>query len=162
MRLFKVASGYAPLLNKAYNVIITHPEILSTVFDKKEFIRDYLLLKNLTLISNEISELKEIINKTLMAINSDTLNGAWISKPKMDKPPPTSLNVKLYKNITKNSLTEKEFKLISGIILFVRISPETIRPYCSGTGNKVHPTPIKNRECLQVNPKCLRVIRVCL
>ena len=75
MGLFKAANGYAPLLDKAYNAVIAHPEIMPAVFDKEEFIRDYQLSKNLTLIDNEINELNESVSKTLMAINSDTLNG---------------------------------------------------------------------------------------
>ena len=75
MSLFKAAKGFAPLLDKAYNTLIAHPEIMPFVFDKEEFIRDYQLSKNLTIIDDEINELSESVSKTLMAINSDTLNG---------------------------------------------------------------------------------------
>ena len=69
MSLFKAANGYAPLLDKAYNAVTAHPEIMPAVFDMEEFIRDYQLSKNLTLIDNEINELNESVSKTLMAIN---------------------------------------------------------------------------------------------
>jgi len=75
LSLFKAANGYAPLLDKAYHVVVDHPEILPAIFDKEEFIKDYQLSKDLTPIDNQINQLSESVTKTLMAINSDTLNG---------------------------------------------------------------------------------------
>lgn len=73
--LFKAGNSFAPLLDKAYHVVIDHPEILPAVFDKEEFIRDYLLSKDLTPIDNQINQLSESVSKTKMAIDSDALNG---------------------------------------------------------------------------------------
>jgi len=73
--LFKPGNTFAPLIDKAYQVVIDHPEILPSVFDKEEFIRDYQLSKDLTPIDNQINELSESVSKTLMAISSDALNG---------------------------------------------------------------------------------------
>lgn len=74
--LFKAANGYAPFIEKAYNSVNDHPEILPAVFDKDEFIRDFQLSKDLTIIANQTKELAEGLEKTLMAINSDALTGA--------------------------------------------------------------------------------------
>lgn len=74
--LFKAANGYAPFIEKAYNSVNDHPEIMPAVFDKDEFIRDFQLSKDLTLIANHAKELAEGLEKTLMAINSDALTGA--------------------------------------------------------------------------------------
>jgi hypothetical protein len=72
--LFKPGNTFAPLIDKAYHVVVDHPEILPAIFDKEEFIKDYLLSKDLTPIDNQINELSESVSKTLMAINSDALN----------------------------------------------------------------------------------------
>lgn len=73
--LFKPGNTFAPLIDKAYQVVVDHPEILPSIFDKEEFIRDYQLSKDLTPIDNQINELSESVSKTLMAISSDALNG---------------------------------------------------------------------------------------
>ena len=75
MSIFKAGNAYAPLLDKAYHVVVDHPEILPAVFDKEEFIKDYLLSKDITPIVNQVNQLSESLTKTLMAINSDTLSG---------------------------------------------------------------------------------------
>jgi hypothetical protein len=74
MSIFKAGNAYAPLLDKAYHVVVNHPEILPSVFDKNEFIRDYQLFKDLTPIDNQVNQLSESVSKTLMAICSDALN----------------------------------------------------------------------------------------
>ncbi len=74
--LFKPGNSFAPLIDKAYQVVLDHPEILPSVFDKEEFIRDYLLSKDLAPIDNQINELAESVGKTKIAIDSDALNGA--------------------------------------------------------------------------------------
>lgn len=73
--LFKAANGFAPLIEKAYHTVSDHPEIMPTIFNKDEFIKDYQLSKDLTPIVNQIKEITESLEKTLMAINSDALNG---------------------------------------------------------------------------------------
>jgi len=72
--LFKPGNTFAPLIDKAYHVVVDHPEILPAIFDKEEFIKDYQLSKDLTPIDNQINEHSESVTKTLMAINSDALN----------------------------------------------------------------------------------------
>ena len=74
--LFKVGNAYLPFIEKAYQTVLTHPEILPGVFDKDEFIRDYNLLVSLRPIFNQINELAEGIQKTFMAVGSDTMVAA--------------------------------------------------------------------------------------
>ena len=49
---------------------------MPSVFDINEFKKDYLLVKDLTLIANQINELADSIQNTLMAANSDAMAGA--------------------------------------------------------------------------------------
>ncbi len=74
--IFKVGNAYLPFIDKAYQTVLAHPEILPPVFDKQEFLRDYALLSNLRPIFNQINELAEGIKKTFMAVGSDSLLSA--------------------------------------------------------------------------------------
>jgi hypothetical protein len=71
--LMKAGNSYAPLLDKAYAVILAHPEIMSAVFPIEEFKKDYLLFKDFAPIASRIGELAESAQKTLMALSSDTM-----------------------------------------------------------------------------------------
>ena len=71
--LFKVGNAYLPFIDKAYQTMVAHPEILPPVFDKDEFIRDYNLLSTLRPIFTQIDELAESIRKTFTAVGSDAL-----------------------------------------------------------------------------------------
>jgi len=71
--LVKVGNAFLPFIEKAYQVVLTHPEILPPVFDKEEFIRDYELLITLRPLFNQIKELAESVQKTFMAVGSDTM-----------------------------------------------------------------------------------------
>jgi len=71
--LFKVGNAYLPFIDKIYQVVTTHPEILPTIFDREEFIRDYELFNSIRPILNQINELAEGIQKTFIAVGSDTL-----------------------------------------------------------------------------------------
>jgi hypothetical protein len=74
--LFKAGTGYAPFVEKAYNAINAHPQIMAGVFDLEEFKKDYVLSKDLTTIVNQIDELADSLNNTLIAVNSDAMAGA--------------------------------------------------------------------------------------
>ncbi len=74
--LFKVGNAYLPFIDLAYQTMMAHPEILSGIFDKDEFTRDYNLLNTLRPIFNQINELAESIQKTFIAVGSDTLIAA--------------------------------------------------------------------------------------
>ena len=71
--LFKVGNAYLPFIEKAYQTVIAHPEILPAVFDKDEFLKDYSLLVALRPIFNQINELAESIQKTFTAVGSDAM-----------------------------------------------------------------------------------------
>jgi hypothetical protein len=71
--LFKVGNAYLPFIDKAYQVMVAHPEILPPVFDQDEYIRDYNLLSTLRPIFTQIDELAESIRKTFTAVGSDAL-----------------------------------------------------------------------------------------
>ena len=71
--LFKVGNAYLPFIEKAYQTVIAHPEILPAVFEKDEFLKDYNLLIALRPIFNQINELAESIQKTFMAVGSDAM-----------------------------------------------------------------------------------------
>ena len=74
--MFKVGNTYLPFIDMAYQTMIAHPEILSGVFDKEEFQKDYALLSALRPIFNQINELAEGIQKTFMAVGSDSMIAA--------------------------------------------------------------------------------------
>jgi hypothetical protein len=74
--LFKAGNGYAPFVEKAYNVVINHPEIMPGVFDVNEFKRDYLLSKDLTEIVDLVHQISDSLTDTLTAVRSDAVNGA--------------------------------------------------------------------------------------
>ena len=71
--LFKAGDGYAPFMDKAYNAAIDHPEILPGIFDVEEFKKDYRLAKDIIPIVNMVNELAEGLQKTQIAVNSDTM-----------------------------------------------------------------------------------------
>jgi len=74
--LFKVGNAYLPFIDKAYQTVTTHPEILPGIFDKDEFTKDYELLSSLRPILTQINELAEGIQKTFFAVSSDSMVAA--------------------------------------------------------------------------------------
>ncbi len=74
--LFKVGNAYLPFIDKAYQTMVAHPEIIPLVFNKDEFIQDYNLLSTLRPIFTQINELAESIQKTFTAVGSDALVAA--------------------------------------------------------------------------------------
>jgi hypothetical protein len=74
--LFKVGNGYAPFVEKAYNVVTAHPDILSGVFDAPEFKKDYQLSKDLAAIVDQMRQLTDSLNDTLVAVSSDAITEA--------------------------------------------------------------------------------------
>mgnify|MGYP001810422100 CR=1 FL=1 len=71
--LFKVGNAYLPFIDKAYQTMVAHPEIIPPVFNQEEFIQDYNLLSTLRPIFTQINELAESIQKTFTAVGSDAL-----------------------------------------------------------------------------------------
>ena len=74
--LFKVGNAYIPFIEKAFQTMLAHSEIIPPVFNKEEFIQDYNLLVSLRPIYNQINELAESIQKTFQAVGSDSLISA--------------------------------------------------------------------------------------
>jgi hypothetical protein len=74
--LFKVGNAYLPFIDQIHEVVVTHPEILPTIFDKEEFLRDYDLFSAIRPILNQVNELAEGLQKTYTAAGSDTLVAA--------------------------------------------------------------------------------------
>jgi len=73
----KVGNAYSPFIEKAYNAVNSHPEIMSSLFSIDEFKKDYQLIKDLTPILNQIKELAESIQDTIFAVNSDAMSEAF-------------------------------------------------------------------------------------
>lgn len=74
--IVKLGNAYLPFIEKVYQTVLNHPEILPGVFDKVEFIQDYKLLMALSPIVNQMNELAESLQKTFYAVGSDTLVAA--------------------------------------------------------------------------------------
>jgi len=74
--LFKAGNAYLPFIDKAFQAMQAHPEIIPPVFNKEEFERDYQLLSALRPIFNQVNELAEGIQKTFQAVGSDSLVAA--------------------------------------------------------------------------------------
>jgi hypothetical protein len=73
MSLVKVGTTFLPFIDKAYQTVKDHPEILSGVFDKDEFFRDYELVGKIRPILNQINQLAEGLQKTYYAVVSDAM-----------------------------------------------------------------------------------------
>jgi len=71
--LFKAGKGYASFLEKAYNAVCDHPEIIPAVFNIEEFKKDYILAKDLAPILNQVNELAMALEHTVLAAKSDAL-----------------------------------------------------------------------------------------
>lgn len=71
--IVKAGKGYAPLLDKASQVVADHPEILPRVFPIEEFRKDYQLYRDLAPIQVLLDELGEGVGKTMIALSSDTM-----------------------------------------------------------------------------------------
>lgn len=63
--LFKVGNAYLPFIEKAYQTMQAHPEIIPPVFNQDEFASDYQLLNALRPIFDQINELAESIQKNV-------------------------------------------------------------------------------------------------
>jgi hypothetical protein len=69
----KVGNVMLPFLDKIYNAVEAHPEILPSIFNKDEFVKDYQLTKELVPILNSLAELTSAVQNTLYAANSDSM-----------------------------------------------------------------------------------------
>ncbi|HET7733193.1 MAG TPA: hypothetical protein VFK73_05075 [Paludibacter sp.] len=71
--IIKLGNAFLPFIDKIYQTVNDHPEILSGVFNKEEFLSDYALLNSLRPIVNQMNELAEGVQKTFYAVGSDVL-----------------------------------------------------------------------------------------
>lgn len=115
--MVKAGNSYAPFVEKAYNAINAHPQIMAGVFDIEEFKRDYTLSKDLTAIKSQVEQLAVSLNNTLLAANSDAMNAALevyaAVKQNRDKVPGLSVvsdEMSEFFKKTRRKGTEKELK----------------------------------------------------
>ncbi|HEX3043623.1 MAG TPA: hypothetical protein VHY08_02635 [Bacillota bacterium] len=71
--LYKAGPKLFPLIEKSYQFVRQHPELLPEVFDAAEFKRKYQLWKDLVPIINLVKGLADGLENTDMAIKSDLL-----------------------------------------------------------------------------------------
>ena len=71
--LFKASNSYQPLMEKAHSVVESHSEILPGTFDKEEFLRDIELLHALKPVQEQIAQLSDALNDTMIALSSDVM-----------------------------------------------------------------------------------------
>ena len=57
--LFKAGDAYSSFLDKAYNTITDHPEIMPSIFDKEEFKKDYIFAADLMPIIAKVRSILE-------------------------------------------------------------------------------------------------------
>jgi len=75
-QLFKVGENFKPFLQKALNVINTHPEIMPGTFNTVGFKKDYNLCYSLESLSVNVTALARALDDTLTAAGSDALSAA--------------------------------------------------------------------------------------
>jgi hypothetical protein len=71
--LFKAGDIYSNFIKEAYEAVTAHPEIMPPAFDLAEFKKDYTLMQDLLPIYNQVIELADGLEKTMIAVNSDTM-----------------------------------------------------------------------------------------
>lgn len=70
---FKVGNTYIPFIDKAYQTVCDHPEIMSGLFNMDEYKKDYQLSKDLQPILTQINELSTALQSTIFAVQSDCM-----------------------------------------------------------------------------------------
>ena len=75
-KFFKPGNAYQPLLNLAMRTADTHPDILPAVFNREEFKKNSELYAAVAPIAMRVSMLHTGLQKTQIAVGSDTLKGA--------------------------------------------------------------------------------------
>ena len=74
--IVKVGNAYQPFIDQAFQTVNAHPEILSGLFDKEEFIRDCKLFNAIRPLLNQLNELADSLQKTYYAVGSDAFVSA--------------------------------------------------------------------------------------
>ena len=93
--IIKVGNAFQPFIDSALRTSNSHPEILSGLFDKEEFIRDCNLFNAIRPLLNQLNELTESLQKTYYAVGSDAFVSALevYSSVKQNKDKVPGLNV---------------------------------------------------------------------
>jgi hypothetical protein len=71
--LFKMGNGYKPFIEKAANVISSHPEIMPGTFSVEAFKKDSDLIQSLEPIRVKLELLYQSVEDTLTAVGSDAI-----------------------------------------------------------------------------------------
>lgn len=74
--IIKAGNAFIPFVELANQTVIAHPEIMSGVFDKEEFMRDFNLFTTIRPILAQLHELTDGLEKTYYAVGSDALVGS--------------------------------------------------------------------------------------
>lgn len=69
--IIKTGNTFIPFVELSNQTLTAHPEIMSGVFDKEEFIRDYTLFTSIRPILAQLNELADGLEKTYYAVGSD-------------------------------------------------------------------------------------------
>lgn len=75
-KIMKAGNTYKQFIDKAYDAVTAHPEIMAGTFDLEEYKRDYALSEDILPIVNMVNELAESLENTSMAVNSDVMVGS--------------------------------------------------------------------------------------
>ena len=71
--MIKAGKEMLHFLDACHDVAANHPEILSPIFNRAEYDRDYQLARDLAPVADAVYQLWEALNHTLTAARSDTL-----------------------------------------------------------------------------------------
>ena len=74
--LTKAGDAYKSFLDKAVQVVNQYPQILSNLFDKEEFLRDYALAVAIAPLVSSASSLAQALEDTHLALRSDSMMAA--------------------------------------------------------------------------------------
>jgi hypothetical protein len=72
----RAGDGYSPFLDRAHQTIKNYPQIVSPLFDKEEFEKDYLFASALEPIYTKLNSINEGVRNTLIAAMSDTMSSS--------------------------------------------------------------------------------------
>lgn len=74
--IHKLGNTLKPFVEKSAETVNLYPQILSGVFNKEEYLRDYQLYKSLSELNGKLASLSSAVEDTLTAVGSDTLAGS--------------------------------------------------------------------------------------
>lgn len=74
--IHKLGNSLKPFVEKAAETVNLYPQILSGVFDKAEYNKDYQLYQELSELNGKLSSLSSAVDDTLTAVGSDILAGS--------------------------------------------------------------------------------------